>query len=99
MFPFRLVLPDLRWYLTIYLDNGRPLRSYGTVPAKINYSHSFGEALVDRVVFKAGMFVSTVAIYEEHNWKDRCFQSGTCDVRFEEPKRARSYRVEWDNND
>ncbi|KAI9765337.1 MAG: hypothetical protein M1840_007417 [Geoglossum simile] len=86
-----------RWYLTVYLDNGRPLRSYGTLPVSVNYTFDFGESLIDRVVFKAGTFGKTVELYRRSNWeKGPCFRNAPCDQRFDEPMRIRSYKIMWD---
>ena len=85
-----------RWHLTVYLDNGRSLRSYGTLSASINYEFDFGEARIDRVVFQAGTFGNEVALFTQHNWEGGpCFRSGPCDERFEESRKIRSYKVVW----
>ena len=83
-----------RWNLTIYLDNGRPLRSYGTQPASVNYTFDFRELLIDRVVFQPGTLGTEVELYANYNWEGGfCYRNIACDTRFNEPMRIRSYKV------
>jgi hypothetical protein len=79
----------------VFLDNGRPLRSYGTRSVSVNYNFDFGESLIDRVVFKEGTFGKTVELYRRSNWEGGCcFRSrAPCDQRFDEPMRIRSYKI------
>jgi hypothetical protein len=73
--------------------------SYGTRPVCVNYSFDFGESLIDRIVFEAGTFGNEIELYRKYNWEPEpnapCFRNYSCDERFDEPIRIRSYKVLW----
>lgn len=83
----------------MYLDNGRPLRCYGKVPASLNFEYDFQELGVKRIVFESGTFVNEVDFFREPNWDQKgqghCFRTGPCDRELDEPLYIQSYKVLW----
>lgn len=83
-----------RWNLTLYLENGRSLKCYGTRVTELNLK-DFEDDNVERVVFSEGTFGHCVTLYKNYGCKeeDWVFRRHGCDARFREAKRVRSYKI------
>ncbi|GAB1198581.1 hypothetical protein APSETT444_007907 [Aspergillus pseudonomiae] len=92
------ILSLVRWQLTLYFDNGRSLRCYGTLPIRHNPEFNFQDEYEDigihRAVFTPGLWANEVTLYGEVNCqKPRWRESGPKDKWFDPPIRMRSYEV------
>ncbi|KOC12961.1 hypothetical protein AFLA70_745g000271 [Aspergillus flavus AF70] len=92
------ILSLVRWQLTLYFDNGRSLRCYGTLPIRHNPEFNFQDEYEDigihRAVFTPGLWANEVTLYGEVNCqKLRWRESGPKDKWFDPPIRMRSYEV------
>jgi hypothetical protein len=92
------ILSLVRWQLTLYFDNGRLVRCYGTLPIRHNLEFNFQDEYEDigihRAVFTPGFCANEVTLYGEVNCKKpKWRESGPKDKSFDPPIRMRSYEV------